>query len=354
VIEKVVEIANVGRFSACRPKGDAGLKPLTVVYAENGRGKTTLAAILRSLGLDDCLPIVERTAVAGTGGPKVTLLIDGQLVTGDSTAWSSPCPAVDVFDASFVEENIFSGSAVGPDHRRNLHSLAIGPKGVEIAKRVEELAAKITEANGPLKTAENAVRALAGAGSSVAAFCKLLPVADIEKQILSVSRDLNAAESKTLIEETDRLAPLAAPEVPIEAAKAHLGATLKGVSADALARTRQHITDHLDESGEAWLDQGLGYLKDDDECPFCGRGVDGIPLVEAYRQYFDDAYSEHVGKTAKLIAEATKKTSPAVSSGIQRVVDENTRWSCPGSVDSFVLRISSCLGGRRQGCALVV
>jgi predicted nucleic acid-binding protein len=29
-------------------------------------------------------------------------------------------------------------------------------------------------------------------------------------------------------------------------------------------------------------------------------------------------------------------------------------WSCPGSVDSSALRISSCLGAQRQGCAFVV
>jgi hypothetical protein len=29
-------------------------------------------------------------------------------------------------------------------------------------------------------------------------------------------------------------------------------------------------------------------------------------------------------------------------------------WSCPGSVDSLALRIASCLGAQRQGCAFVV
>lgn len=325
MIDRVVEITNVGRFSSCRPKGNAALKPLTVIYAENGRGKTTLSAILRSLGLADCLPMVERTAVAGTGAPKVTLLIDGKPVTGDAIAWSAACPDVDVFDAAFVEANVFSGSAVDADQRRRLHGLAIGSKGVKLATRVEELAGQIAQANGPLKSAENAVEMLAGDDTTVGAFCKLAPVVDIEKQIQAVSHDLKAAESKSLIDNTGSFAPVAAPEVPIEAIKTHLGAALEDVSADAVAQTRQHIADHLDDSGGAWLETGLGYLKDDNECPFCGRAVEGIPLVEAYKQYFDDAYSEHVGKTSRLSEEAREKTSLAASAEVQRAADENTK-----------------------------
>jgi hypothetical protein len=34
--------------------------------------------------------------------------------------------------------------------------------------------------------------------------------------------------------------------------------------------------------------------------------------------------------------------------------DYQAHWSCPGSVDSLALRIASCLGGQRQGCAFVV
>jgi wobble nucleotide-excising tRNase len=325
VINRVIEITDVGRFLACHPKGDTSFKPLTVVYAENGRGKTTLAAILRSLRLGDCLPMVERAAVTGSGAPRVKLMIDGKPVTGDSTAWTRVCPEVDVFDAAFVEANVFSGSGVGADQRRSLHTLAIGPTGVSLANRVEGLAGKIAKVNGPLKITEDAVKVLAGDGISVSAFCGLSRVDDVEKQIEIVSRDLNAAESKTLIEDTDPFATIAIPEVPIESVRTQLGATLEGVSADAVARTRQHIVDSLNESGELWLDQGLGYLKDDDECPFCGRSVEGIPLVEAYKQYFDEAYSEHVGKTTELAEQAKTKTSPAESAGIQRVVDDNAK-----------------------------
>ena len=53
MIEKFISIKNVGRFRACTAAGDVTLRPVTLVYAENARGKTTLCDILRSLRSGD-------------------------------------------------------------------------------------------------------------------------------------------------------------------------------------------------------------------------------------------------------------------------------------------------------------
>jgi hypothetical protein len=50
---------------------------LTLVYAENGRGKTTLAAILRSLTSGDPIPIAERRRLAALHLPHVVVSRDG-------------------------------------------------------------------------------------------------------------------------------------------------------------------------------------------------------------------------------------------------------------------------------------
>lgn len=45
MILKIVCIENIGKFRACKPAGDVELRPVSLVYAENGRGKTTLCDI---------------------------------------------------------------------------------------------------------------------------------------------------------------------------------------------------------------------------------------------------------------------------------------------------------------------
>ena len=42
-------VRNIGQFDSVSSGNQILLSPLSLIYAENGRGKTTLAAILRSL-----------------------------------------------------------------------------------------------------------------------------------------------------------------------------------------------------------------------------------------------------------------------------------------------------------------
>ena len=62
---------NVGQFDAVA--SSLALSKLTLAYAENGRGKTTIAAVLRSLSSGDPLPIVERRRLAAANPPHIVL-----------------------------------------------------------------------------------------------------------------------------------------------------------------------------------------------------------------------------------------------------------------------------------------
>lgn len=347
MIEKIVKIADVGRFLLCQPSGNTSLKPITLVFADNGRGKTTLAAVFRSLSLDDPTPLEERKAVAGQGNPYVKLIAGGTPVIFDSSSWTGTLPEVEVFDAAFVEKNVYSGSVVDAAHRKNLHSLAIGGKGVQLAKRVDELGDNISKLNSPIATAEGALDNLTNGVVDAAKFCGLVSVPGVDKKVLSTAKNLKAAKEKELIEKTGRLSSLPIPAVPVEEALAHLQATLEDVSAEAVATTRKHIKKALDEAGEAWLRQGLGYLDEGDNCPFCGSDVKSSGLVSAYRQYFDEAYAEHIAQTSVLDAQVTVSTSPSSTAALQRSLDANAAlqriWSTfgiegPDSVDTAQLQ----------------
>lgn len=63
-------IRNVGTFDSAAPSAVA-FAPLTLIYAENGRGKTTLTAILRSLASGDTRPVAERHRLGATHPPHV-------------------------------------------------------------------------------------------------------------------------------------------------------------------------------------------------------------------------------------------------------------------------------------------
>ena len=113
-------LRNVGQFDSVSQGSPLPLKKLTLIYAENGRGKTTLAAILRSLGTGDPLPIGERKRLAAIHTPHVILECAGgpPAAMFQNNAWNRSLTQISVFDDEFVDDNVCSGLEVAPDHRQ--------------------------------------------------------------------------------------------------------------------------------------------------------------------------------------------------------------------------------------------
>ena len=107
---------------------------LSLLYAENGRGKTTLAAILRSLGSGDPLPVEERHRLTSINAANAVISTSDtpSPIIYQNGAWSRTLPNVVVFDDAFVNANVYSGLDVESAHRQNLHGLILGAPGVAL------------------------------------------------------------------------------------------------------------------------------------------------------------------------------------------------------------------------------
>lgn len=69
MINSLTLLRNIGRFDSVTNASNFPLAKLTLLYAENGRGKTTLAAVLRSLSTVNPIPIIERRRLAAQHPP---------------------------------------------------------------------------------------------------------------------------------------------------------------------------------------------------------------------------------------------------------------------------------------------
>ena len=65
-IERLRLLRNIGQFDSVNDGAQTPLAKLSLIYAENGRGKTTIATILRSLGTGDVALIEERRRLGST------------------------------------------------------------------------------------------------------------------------------------------------------------------------------------------------------------------------------------------------------------------------------------------------
>ncbi len=299
VITRLQLLRNVGQFDNVSAPATLDLKRLTLVYAENGRGKTTLAAILRSLGMGEALPINERKRLGAAHPPEVRIACAGgpQAAAFVNGAWDRTCPAVMVFDDVFVDRNVYSGLDVDPEHRQNLHDLILGAQGVTLARRVDDLATQIRNHNTEIRTKGNAISVADRHGLSVEDFCALPQQANIDEAIRTAEQHLAALQQAGAVQSTAEFATLGLPAIDSAALSTLFGCTVANLDAAAVAAVQEHFT-MLGNGAEAWVSTGVGHTPGgvnaapDARCPFCRQTLSGSTIFAHYRAYFGDAYRQ--------------------------------------------------------------
>lgn len=129
MIEHIQLLRNVGQFDSLNPPAQTALTPFTLVYGENARGKTTLAAVLRSLATGNPRLVLERHRLGAQHPPHVVIRHTGGAAVFQNGAWSNPLPDIAIFDDAFVSANVCSGIELQSAHRQNLHELILGARG---------------------------------------------------------------------------------------------------------------------------------------------------------------------------------------------------------------------------------
>ncbi len=154
MLGRIAEIQGVGLLHQTNGKPHTCQKA-TLIYADNGRGKSTLATIFRSVATSNAGLITACKTIDGTLPPKVTLQFgSGHKVSFDNGAWSEQRPELLVFDADFIGRNVHSGGAVNTDHRKNLLEFALGEAAVTARTAVEAATNKFKEASDKVRGLE--------------------------------------------------------------------------------------------------------------------------------------------------------------------------------------------------------
>ncbi len=290
-------LRNIGQFDSVTPGTTVTLTPLSMIYAENGRGKTTIAAILRSLSIGDPSLIMERQRLGSQHPPHVVVNIGGQQIIFQNGAWSQQLPELVIFDDAFVAANVCSGIDLGAAHRQNLHELILGAQGVTLNSQLQTLLSKIDGHNTSLRDKGDAIPATARGPFNVADFCDLEADQDIDTKIEDAGRRLAAAKASDAIRQRSGFVSFNLPNFDIDTINNVLGHTLADLELDAADQVRAHLG-ALDSKGETWVAEGMAHavtISDKtgtDVCPFCAQDLNGSALIPHYQAYFSDAYRQ--------------------------------------------------------------
>lgn len=318
---------------------DANGKPhpchkATLVYADNGRGKSTLATVLRSAATGDPTLIAHRKTVDGVLPPKVILQFsNGHKVNFTANAWSESRPEVLVFDADFVERNVHSGGAVNTGHRKNLLEFALGEAAVAARTAVEQ-------ATADAKVATDRLQSLTGQlsghhpGLTLPQFEALAKVPGVDVEVAALQKRVFAASNAAAIiakpVPTPVPTPVPEPVFDFDSLFAALQSSLKDVHADAERVVKTHVLKLGGGTAESWLSQGQ-QLGDAESCPYCGQATTDLDLIRAYQTHFNAAYVALKTKVAGLRNVAEVGTGASIVQGfLQSVVTARAQaaaWS---------------------------
>jgi wobble nucleotide-excising tRNase len=327
MINRLQLLRNIGQFDSVNGAANIPLARLTVVYSENGRGKTTLAAVLRSLATGDPMPIAERRRLAAQHPPHVVLECSGgpPPAVFENNAWNRTMADLVVFDDVFVDENVHSGLAVQAHHRQNLHELILGAQAAALSREFQALVGTIETHNTELRAKERAIPAADRGPFSVDDFCALTARPDIDPAIQETERALAAARDQNAIRATLPFDLLILPAFDLAAIEAILEQDLPALDAATLARVQAYLTG-LGEGGEPWVADGMRRIPPGDRsaatetCPFCAQDLRGSPVMQHYRAFFSDAYGALKRTVSNTLGAVNRAHGGDVSAGFERTV----------------------------------
>jgi wobble nucleotide-excising tRNase len=330
-------LRNIGLFDSVSSGASLPLGRLTLVYAENGRGKTTLAAILRSLATGDPIPIAERRRLAALHPPHVVLACDGgPAAMFQDNAWNRTVPNLAVLDDVFVDENIHSGLAVAAGHRQKLHELILGAQAVTLNRQLQQVVERIEVHNTALRERAAAIPAAERGPFSVDDFCALSPRADIDDAIAATERNLAAAREQEPVRTTPLFERLNLSAFDVSGLDRVLAEDLPALDTNAAEQVRSHLS-ALGPGGEMWINEGMARIpqtasrSSNPACPFCAQDLGGSPVIQHYRAYFSEAYEGLKRRITTATAQTNQSHGEDRLAGFERavrvVVERRQFWS---------------------------
>ncbi len=328
MLNKIVKIANTGRFEDYNADGDVAFRKLNIVYGENGRGKTTLSAILRSLKTNNPSYVLERSTIRTDGTlvtPNIKILTGSGIVNFSAGIWDTTAPPnIEIFDSNFVNENVFSGEIVEHEHKKNLYRFLIGDMAVAKAQEVNKLNGEVNAKQTAISLKEAEIKLHTTDSISVENFIKLpaLP-SDHDAQIAAQEKEVETVKKSSTIISKPVLTKVTLPILPLKKLNELLPKQLENVAEDAEKKTLDH-TSHLGGGSEAlvWVQNGISYDKGSN-CPFCGQNTAGSSLLSAYRGYFNLAYKIHKTEIAEMTSHFSRALSTEALSSVQRIFENN-------------------------------
>ncbi|WME22853.1 AAA family ATPase [Brachybacterium sp. GU-2] len=329
MLESFQRISGIGLFRDATGGRNLPLKRVTLIYGENARGKSTLAATLGSAQNNDPTIVTDRATIDTDSGQHVSITrSDGTRLSFKDGAWSGNNNNIRVFDSEFIENNVHSGHEITSDHRKNLLAFALGEKAVEAEARERRATSSHKEISAQLELAVQELLTETD-GMAEPEFTALTLVEGIDEKIKAAEASVENAISRRSIMNQSLPAPPDTEDLDLDYIFDLLNKTLESAHASASRLVLDHFSSRSNHSFEDWVSAGQPY-DDSETCPYCGQVVEDRSLLDAYKLHFNKAYRDLKADIEGAINDVESATSPTVmenfAAAINSAREATTIW----------------------------
>lgn len=304
MINKITQIVSLSRFKHfSSPSDDLKFSQTNLLYAFNGRGKTSIADIIYSLLKNDAGLLAKRSSRVYPGNLEITIKYGDPAAVArfSGGSWSNPPSGINclVFDKTFVQQNIHTVS-VDHDHKKKLHGLIVGAMAIDAKAAVSARRQETINVRKELGVIDSEYAALGVSSVSIGDFSKLTPI-DVPKLKAEESvlqKQLEALGNPDEIKSRPGLLsqePIGFDPVSLNNSCAN---TVVGASSGALEIIQRHLAAHVrgaDDEGKRFVASGVRAMGDKNarHCALCGQviGDEARKLLEALFTVFSSEYS---------------------------------------------------------------
>jgi wobble nucleotide-excising tRNase len=353
MINKVEYLTSIGKFRNYIAAGQVNFRKLTLIYGDNGGGKTTLTSIFRSLTTNKPEIVRSRISTNHTKPQAAQITQSGvpnTFHTFGAAGWTTPFPDIEIFDIHFVNDNIYSGFDFNDEHKKQLHQFVIGAQGVAIQNQIEQNKAAKTASRQNQTNIEQQLVQQVGNNLTPDLITLFLAIPStqangIDQQITAAEAALASANANSIIQTLQTLSTVTRISSGIDFATlvTDLQTTSQAIQIAALetlfSNHCQDLTDNGLDGSENWLQRGFSYVESKqaaDEptisCPFCKQTIDGnVEILNAYISKFNTEFNALV---QRLQSHSTSLQNFNLDAAIQAInninqtnTDRTTSWA---------------------------
>jgi wobble nucleotide-excising tRNase len=299
---KFDSVEEIGRFAKLNHHAEP-FSRLSLIFARNGYGKSTLCAILRSAAENQPNHITARRRLDAAKESRIQSTWAGAKTHAFSGGKWHSCPGkAYVFDEDFVRRNVHVGDSVTRENKRSLLPLVLGGEGVALSEKIVALDTEQRELDRSMKRDAAIIRAKCPVVTpdQVNAFCAKDVPDDVDEHVERAEKRLQLTKQTLAVQQKAKPRSIELPT--LDQFREIASRTIDSVSQDVAKRVREHMLKHdLMEGGERWLRYGLEHLPVP-TCPFCDQPIEGVDLIDAYQAFFSDAFNQLVSDRDSAIA----------------------------------------------------